>query len=86
MLDSQDKLIGVITLKKILTKLTTYEIKLIDKIEKLIKKEYRLLNAKDPLKYLTKALTNHDFVVIQDESNYYICDHKLLLNNYINKN
>ncbi len=49
------------------------------KIGKALIKDFKLLDVNQPIIYLTRAFTRHNYVVIKGDDKYYICDPKCLL-------
>jgi CBS-domain-containing membrane protein len=78
-------LYGIVTSRQLLNFLTSYKLALDQSVKKAIVKDYKVVKMTDSLKYLSKAFTRYTHVVITDDKDYYICDHKTLLNSYLNK-
>ncbi len=79
-------IIGIITIRQLLNYLGSYKLKNEDKIAKAVLKDYKQLHLNQPIIYLTKAFTRHNYVIIKGEDDYYICDPKTLLTCIIAKN
>jgi hypothetical protein len=75
----------MITEKQVLNALTSYKLKMNSSITTIVIKDFKVVNTTDPLKYLSKALTRHNYVIIkgEGEGEDYVCDHKALLNNFL---
>ncbi len=84
-LDTNNKLIGIITTKQILNCIANYKLSIQDKIQKAVIREFKLINLNSPIKYLSKAFVRHNYVVVVGDEKYYICDYKLLLDKILNK-
>jgi hypothetical protein len=55
---------------------------------KAVQKEFKKVKSSDSLKYLSKAFTRHQYVLVEDVSSqkYQVCENKHLLNHYIKHN
>lgn len=76
----------MITEKQVLNALTSYKLKIDSSINPIIIKDFKVVKNTDPLKYLSKAFTRHSYVLVtgQSDGEYYVCDHKALLDSFLN--
>jgi len=82
--DDKVQVYGIVTHRGLVNALTSMKIKLDDRIEKAVQKEFKKLSPQDSLKYLSKAFNRHQYVIIDSGDNkYYVCENKHLLKHYI---
>jgi len=66
--------------------LTSYKLKLDSAIAKAVNKEFKKLKPTDSLKYLSKAFTRHQYVLVQEGDKYYVSENKHILKHYLKNN
>ena len=77
-------LIGIITSKQILNALTSFKLKIDNPIGKIVLKDFKVVESNQSIKYLSKAFTRHNYVIVKNSENLYVCEHKFLLKKFLN--
>lgn len=70
--NTDKKLIGIITKRNLTAHLLNYTLKKDQVIKKAISKEYKQLNSKQPMRFLSKAFIRHEFVIIKHDDLLYL--------------
>jgi hypothetical protein len=74
----------MITSKQILNALTSFKLQIDSPIAKIVIKDFKVVESNQPIKYLSKGFARHNYIIVRDCEKYYVCDHKVLLNNFLN--
>jgi hypothetical protein len=75
---------GIITIIGLTNSLATNKATKDQAIERILEKEFRLLQSNDEMEVLIKSFEHHNYVIVQDGSKYQVCEHNDLLNYLVN--
>ena len=84
-LNGKDELIGIIMKKTITAHLLSFSLSLETPIRKAVQKDFKLLRSDQPLKYLSKAITRYEYVVIETSGKFKIATADDMLSLYLKK-
>ncbi len=82
-MNDKNELIGVITLQQITHLLSNFKINLDSTINKGLTKEFKKMDMSQSVKYLSKALKRHQFIIVTGEEKFFVCENKHLLNHFM---
>lgn len=69
---SENKLLGIITKQKITGHLLNFSLKKDQEIKKAVLKDFKNLLSSQPLRFLSKAFTRHQFVIVIDNDKFFL--------------
>jgi hypothetical protein len=83
-LNDKGQVFAIITQRQLTNALTNFKIGLNDKITRAIIKDFKKLKESDPIKYLSKGFTRHQYILVETESGQWsVATHKDLLDHFL---
>jgi hypothetical protein len=81
--NDKNEVVGLITQRNVTTLLGSLKLTLDSAITKALQKEFKKLKLSDDLKYLSKAFSRHQYVLIDDSESHYVAENKHLLDHML---